>query len=133
MQLAGSPITLGSDSHAVIDPFEEMRALEMDERLATRQRGHWTAIELLAAGTAHDSLGFVDAGRIAVGQRADLVTLDTTTTRTAGTGADENTAAFAATAADVVHVVADGRVIATSDDHEEIGRELAAAIERVHR
>ncbi|MEP9363314.1 formimidoylglutamate deiminase [Nocardioides sp. CN2-186] len=133
LQLAGSPITLGSDSHAVIDPFEEMRALEMDERLATHQRGHWTASELISAGTAHDSLGFADAGRIAVGERADLVTIDTATIRTAGTGADANTAAFAATAADVVHVVADGRVVATRDDHEEIGRELAAAIERVLR
>ena len=34
---AGCRITLGSDSHAVIDPFEEMRGLEMDERLATQR------------------------------------------------------------------------------------------------
>ena len=46
---AGSRLTLGSDSHAVIDPFEEMRAVELDERLATQQRGHWTAAELLDA------------------------------------------------------------------------------------
>ena len=44
---AGSPLTLGSDSHAVIDLFEEMRAVELDERLATLQRGHWSAAELL--------------------------------------------------------------------------------------
>ncbi len=129
---AGAPLTLGSDSHAVIDLFEEMRALEMDERLATQQRGHWTAAELIAAATAHDSLGFDDAGSIAVGRRADLVTIDTASTRTAGTGADENTAAFAATAADVTQVVVDGRVVASTNDREEIGRELAAAIERVH-
>jgi formiminoglutamate deiminase len=125
---AGATITLGSDSHAVIDLLEEMRALELDERLATQQRGHWTAAELLAAGTAHESLGFDDAGSIAVGQRADLVTIDTGSTRTAGTGADEGTAVFAATSADVTHVIADGRVVATRDDHEDIGRELAAAI-----
>ena len=47
---AGSPLTLGSDSHAVIDLFEEMRAVELDERLATRRRGHWTSAELLDAG-----------------------------------------------------------------------------------
>ena len=127
---AGSPLTLGSDSHAVIDLFEEMRALEMDERLATQQRGHWTAADLLSAATAHDSLGFADAGAIAVGQRADLVTLDTRTPTTAGTGADENTAVFAATAADVTQVVVDGRVTFTADDRETIGRELATAIER---
>lgn len=128
---AGSPLTLGSDSHAVIDLFEEMRAVEMDERLATRTRGHWTAAELLAAATTtgHAGLGFPDAGAIAVGQRADLVTLDTASARTAGTGADAHTAVFAATAADVVHVVADGRVTFRDDDRERVGRDLADAIE----
>ncbi|GAW51656.1 MULTISPECIES: formimidoylglutamate deiminase [unclassified Nocardioides] len=129
---AGSPLTLGSDSHAVIDLFEEMRATELDERLATQQRGHWTAAELLGAATAHDSLGFDDAGAIAVGRRADLVTIDTSTPSTAGTGADENTAVFAATAADVVHVVVDGRAVFAADDREQIGLELAAAIGKVH-
>jgi formiminoglutamate deiminase len=128
---AGSPITLGSDSHAVIDLFEEMRALEMDERLASETRGHWSATELLATATAHGSLGFEDAGSIAVGQRADLVTIDTASPRTAGTGADENTAAFAAGAADVTAVVCDGRVVFTKGDEAEIGRELEAAIEEL--
>ncbi len=125
---AGARVTLGSDSHAVIDLFEEMKALEGHERLATERRGHWTAAELLATATAHDTLGFADAGAIAVGQRADLVTLDTRSARTAGTGADEHTAAFAATAADVTQVVADGRVVYTSADDEQIGRELDEAI-----
>ena len=127
---AGSPLTLGSDSHAVIDPFEEMRAVELDERLATRQRGHWRAEELLAAGThtGHASLGFADVGRIAAGQRADLVTLDTASPRTAGTGRDEGTAVFAATAADVRQVMVDGRVVVRQGDREEIGRELDKAI-----
>lgn len=132
LQAAGSRLTLGSDSHAVIDGFEEMRALEMDERLASQQRGHWSAIELLTAATAtgQASLGFADAGRIAVGQRADLVTVDTTSARTAGTGADAHTAVFAATSADVRHVVADGRVV-FQGDHGAVGRALATAIERV--
>ena len=130
---AGTPLTLGSDSHAVVDLFEEMRAVELDERLASQQRGHWTAAELLAMATAHESLGFADAGVIAVGKRADLVTIDTASPRTAGTGADAHTAVFAATAADVTQVVVDGRVVATRDDHEQIGRELAAAIEKVWR
>jgi formiminoglutamate deiminase len=99
---AGSRLTLGSDSHAVIDLFEEMRAVEMHERLATQQRGHWSASELLAAATydGHASLGFTDAGRIAVGQRADLVTVDLDTWRTRGTGATAETLVYAATAAD---------------------------------
>jgi len=101
---AGSRLTLGSDSHAVIDLFEEMRAVEMHERLATRERGHWTAAELLAAATydGHASLGFADAGRIDVGQHADLVTVDLDTWRTRGAGATAETLVFAATAADVV-------------------------------
>lgn len=127
---AGARLSLGSDSHAVIDPFEEMRALELDERLATQQRGHWAAADLLAAGTRHDSLGFPDAGRIAVGARADLVTVATDTPTTAGTGADEQTAVFAATAADVTHVVADGRVV-FDGDRAAVGRALADEIERL--
>ena len=130
---AGVPLTLGSDSHAVVDPFEEMRALELDERLATQRRGHWSAAELLDAATVrgHASLGWDDAGAIAVGRRADLVTIDTASPRTAGTGADEHTAVFAATAADVTHVVVDGRVVLRQGEAEEIGGELDAAIGRL--
>jgi formiminoglutamate deiminase len=100
---AGARLTLGSDSHAVIDLFEEMRAVEMHERLATQERGHWSAVELLTAATAtgHESLGFPDAGRIAEGQRADLVTVDLASIRTRGTGASPETLVFAATGADV--------------------------------
>jgi len=128
---AGSPLTLGSDSHAVVDLLEEMRAVEMDERLASQQRGHWSAAELLraATGSGHRSLGFADGGRIEVGARADLVTLDTATSRTAGTGAGLETVVFAATGADVVQVVSGGRVVAT--DPTEVGRDLDATIRRV--
>ncbi len=129
---SGSPLTLGSDSHAVIDLFEEMRAVELDERLATRARGHWSAAELLAAATrdGQASLGFSDAGRIAVGQWADLVTLDLTSPRTAGCGASAETAVFAATAADVRHVVSGGRVVSTGDPGESraVGEELDRAL-----
>ncbi|GAA4670374.1 formimidoylglutamate deiminase [Nocardioides nanhaiensis] len=127
---AGSPLTLGSDSHAVVDLFEEMRAVELHERLVSGRRGHWSAAELLDAATAvgHASLGFADAGEIAVGRRADLVTLTTDGPATAGTGADEHTAVFAATAADVVHVVADGRVVHTAAQRPEVGALLAEAV-----
>lgn len=127
---AGSPLTLGSDSHAVVDLFEEMRAVELHERLVSGRRGHWSAAELLGAATAvgQASLGFADAGEIAVGRRADLVTLATGSPATAGTGADEQTAVFAATAADVVHVVADGRVVHTAGQRPEVGAQLAGAV-----
>lgn len=132
---AGARLTLGSDSHAVVDPFEEMRAVELDERLATRQRGHWTAAELLAAATTdgHASLGWDDAGAIATGRRADLVVLDPASVRTAGTGRDENTVVFAAAAEDVRRVMADGRWIVEDGDRAGIGRELDEVMERIWR
>jgi formiminoglutamate deiminase len=116
---SGSALTLGSDSHAVIDLFEEMRAVELDERLATHQRGHWSAPELLAAATSagHRSLGFPDAGRIEPGARADLVAVRLDSVRTAGTGAGPETAVFAATAADVTDVIASGRLLVVDSTH----------------
>jgi formiminoglutamate deiminase len=125
---AGARLTLGTDSHAVIDMGEEMRAIELDERLVTRERGHWQAAALLAAatGAGHASLGFADAGRLAVGQWADLVTVDTESVRTAGTGAGEESVVFAATAADITHVVASGRRLDL--DRAAVGADLVAAI-----
>jgi cytosine/adenosine deaminase-related metal-dependent hydrolase len=129
---AGAVVTLGSDSHAVIDPFEEMRALELDERLASHQRGHWSAAELLTAASAagHRSLGFADAGEIAVGHRADLVTIELASPRTAGAGDDEHAAVFAAGAADVTRVMVDGRVV-FDGDHGGIGAALRETIGRI--
>ena len=116
---AGSALTLGSDSHAVIDLFEEMRAVELDHRLATQERGHWSAAELLKAATAdgHRSLGFADAGVIEVGARADLVAVRLDSARTAGTGRTVETMVFAASAADVTDVVAGGRQMVAGGNH----------------
>jgi formiminoglutamate deiminase len=128
---AGSPLTLGSDSHAVVDLFEEMRAVELDERLATQRRGHWSADELLTAATAagHASLGFHDAGRIAVGAPADLVTVDLESIRTAGTGRGAEAAVFAASAADVTHVVCAGRLLDTEPDGHLLARTIDAVLD----
>jgi formiminoglutamate deiminase len=128
LETAGSALTLGSDSHAMIDMFEEMRAVELDERLVSQRRGTWHADELLTAATAngHRSLGFVDAGRIAVGYWADLVTLDVTAPRTAGSGAGTETAVFAATPAEVSHIVASGHPVVL--DRPGVGALLDRAI-----
>lgn len=128
---AGVVLTLGSDSHAVIDLNEEMRAVELDERLRSMHRGHFTADELLVAATAdgHASLGLPDAGRIAPGAWADLVTFDMQSPRLAGTGANAESVVFAATAADISHVVASGRRIEL--DPGGVGAALTAAIGRV--
>jgi formiminoglutamate deiminase len=124
---AGAALTLGTDSHAVIDLFEEMRAVELDERLISGRRGSWEAADLLFAATSQgqESLGF-SAGCIEPGAWADLVTLDLTSPRTAGAGAGAEAAVFAATAADVTSVVASGRRIDL--DPEATGYQLQEAI-----
>ncbi|MFG3685671.1 formimidoylglutamate deiminase [Micromonospora sp. NPDC047740] len=133
MAEAGSPLSLGSDSHAVVDLFEEARAVELDERLRTRRRGHFTAAELLTAATVggHAALGWGDAGRLSVGDRADLVTVRLDSARTAGV--PPVGAFFAATAADVTHVVVDGRTVVADGRHRtvDVPTELRAAIEEV--
>ncbi|MEU5912814.1 formimidoylglutamate deiminase [Micromonospora sp. NPDC047527] len=130
---AGIRLSLGSDSHAVIDLFEEARAVELDERLRTRRRGHFTPAELLTAATAtgHAALGWADAGRIAVGARADLVTVRLDSARTAGV--PPVGAFFAASAADVDQVLVDGRVVVADGRHltVDVPTELAASIEAV--
>lgn len=128
----GATLSLGSDSHAVIDIFAEARAVEMHERLRTEQRGHFDAAELMSAATldGHRALGWNDAGTITVGARADLVTLALSSVRTAG--ADPYAAAiYAATAADVTHVVIDGTSVVEDGRHTtiDVGSALAAAID----
>jgi formiminoglutamate deiminase len=127
---AGSPLSLGSDSHAVIDLFEEARAVELDERLRSERRGHFAAAEMLHAATSagHAALGWSDAGTIAPGGRADLVTVRLDTPRTAGV--DPAGIVFAATAADVAHVVVDGRTVVRDGRHValDVPRALENAI-----
>ena len=128
---AGSPLSLGSDSHAVIDMFAEARAIEMHERLRTETRGHFDVAELMAAATAngHRALGWTDAGTIAPGSRADLVTLRLDSRRTAGAN-PRAAAIYAATVADVTHVVIDGTTVVHDGRHAtiDVGSALATAI-----
>lgn len=130
---AGAALTLGSDSHAVIDLFEEARAVELNERLRTERRGHWTAAELLAAATAngHRSLGWPQAGRLEPGAVADLVTVALDSPRTAGSRPDSlvETAVFAASAADVRAVTVAGRPVVREGRHVRVG-DVADALGR---
>jgi len=128
---AGSSLGLGSDQHVVIDLLEEARALEMDDRLASRERGRFTVTELLAALSAagQSSIGWPDGGSLRVGARADLVAVRLDSVRTAG--ADPAQAVLAATAADVDTVVVDGRTVVACGSHRlgDVGRLLREAIE----
>jgi formiminoglutamate deiminase len=128
---AGSPLCLGSDSHAVVDLFEEARGVEMHERLSTQRRGHFAPADLVRAATAagHAACGWDDAGTLAVAGRADLVTVRLDSPRTAGV--EPVAVVFAATAADVTDVLVDGRPVVRAGRHTtvDVGAALAGALQ----
>jgi formiminoglutamate deiminase len=130
---AGSSLTLGSDQQAVIDPFEELRGVELHERLATGERGRFTPAELImiASASGYHSLGWSGGGRIADGAHADFVVVRSDSVRTAGARPDQ--VAYAATAADVDQVVVDGQVIVRGGRHRlgSPARLLTAALDQL--
>ncbi|MEU7583359.1 formimidoylglutamate deiminase [Streptomyces sp. NPDC041068] len=135
LQRAGSPLSLGSDSHAVIDILEEARAMELNERLRSHTRGHWTAAALLRAATAdgHAALGWADAGVLEPGALADLTTIALDSVRTAGPvpRLAAETAVFAATSADVRHTVVGGRHVVRDGTHTSVENVPSALAEAV--
>jgi cytosine/adenosine deaminase-related metal-dependent hydrolase len=106
--------------------------VELDERLATQVRGQHTASQLLTAATVdgHRSIGWADAGALVVGGLADLVSVRLDSVRTAGATPHTALAAavFAASAADVHHVVSGGRVVVRDSQH--IGLDVATELAR---
>jgi len=146
---AGCRLTVGSDSQAVIDLFEEARRIEMYERLTSMRRGHFTAEALGSALTwdGHASLGWPEAGEIAPGSLADLVTVALDSPRLAGAAGRTGTAAlrdggppdlaalqaviFAAGPADVRNVVIGGRDVVAGGQHQlvpDVAAALSAAV-----
>jgi formiminoglutamate deiminase len=121
---AGAPLSVGSDSNAVVDLFEEARGVELDERLASERRGHWSAAALLDAATGHGyaSLGWREGGRLAPGALADFVTVGLGSVRLAGTrpATALESLVFAAGAADVREVVVAGRRVVAGGRHTRI-------------
>ena len=130
---AGAALSLGSDQHAVIDLLEEARALEMHERLASLRRGRLQPADLLAALTAHASIGWPEAGRLETGAAADLVAVRLDTVRTAGAAPEQ--VVLAATAADVDTVLVQGRVVVEGGRHRlgDVGALLRETIEPLWR
>ncbi|HZD38307.1 MAG TPA: amidohydrolase family protein, partial [Actinomycetes bacterium] len=99
------------------------------------RRGHHPPAALLAAATSGGmaAIGWPDAGRLEAGALADFATLDLSSPRLAGARRDElvDQVVFAATAADVTHVVVAGRPVVEQGHHlaiGDVGQALAKAI-----
>ncbi|MDH6235819.1 formimidoylglutamate deiminase [Cryobacterium sp. CG_9.6] len=118
---AGVNLTVGSDSHAVIDLFEETRGIELGERVRSGHRGYFRACDLLESATSRGaaSLGWPELGRLIVGALADFVTVSPDSVRMAGAEPKTflETVVFAAVASDVHHVVVNGVTVVEKGTH----------------
>ena len=142
---AGARIALGSDSHTVIDPFEEMRLVEYHERLRRLRRvvldvpGEDGRLEvaplLLEMGTADGARSLrIPAGRLEAGRLADFIAVDLEHPALAGW--DPTTLAAMLTLSAPTDVVADawvggvrrieGRAHRLDDEATRAFREVAA-------
>ncbi len=140
MAAAGTVLSLGSDSHATIDLFEEARAVEHDERLATGRRGVHRPADLLAAATrgGATSLGWEQPARagIQVGAPADFIAVSLDGVRMAGFDARHGAAflVHAASAGDVRDAWLGGKAVVRDGRHltvPDVAARLDAAIRAV--
>jgi formiminoglutamate deiminase len=127
-------LSVGSDSQAMIDLFEEARAVELDNRLGTGIRGVYSAASLAAAitGGGYRSLGWPEGGVLRPSALADLTTVALDTVRLAGTEPEIalDSVIFAGAAGDVSDVMVAGQFIVRNGAHVsiEVAAELDAAI-----
>lgn len=127
---AGAALSLGSDQNVLCDPLEEMRRLEMDQRLARGTRENFTPVALVNAltTTGQESLGWAGPGGLVEGASADLVHLDTSSAALAGARVDR--IPLLAAARDVADVWVSGRRVVEGGHHRdvEVAAELARSI-----
>jgi formimidoylglutamate deiminase len=140
---AGGRLCVGSDSQSGVDPAEELRWLEYQQRLRKRRRGVLatnaephvgTRLWRDAAQYGAQAIGQA-AGTIAVGQRADWLVLDAAHPSMAGAAADEalDHLLFAGGSAAIRDVMVAGRWVIQDGRHQsqEIAhREFAAVMRR---
>ncbi len=137
LALAGAGLCLGSDSHAAVDILEEARTVELDQRAATHERGVFEvqALASMATSGGYRSLGWRDDGTLEAGALADFATVGLDSVRMAGVDAGSALAAtiFAATSADVHHLVVGGRTVVHAGIHTtiDVAGELASAVSEV--
>ena len=120
LSAGGAVLSLGSDSNAFIDLFEEARAVETDERLVTGKRGVHSPASLLIAATTGGAtaLGWGQYG-IQIGAPADFIALSLDSVRLASFDGAHGAAhiVHAASAADVRDVWVGGRQIVQDHQH----------------
>ncbi|UJR79287.1 formimidoylglutamate deiminase [Sandaracinus amylolyticus] len=114
MRAAGVRLCTGADSHAISDPFEEARAVELDDR--TRAEARHVAADaddLLAAlaGEGYASIGWDDA------EREDEVRLDASDPALVGTGTSSDAVIWGASPRCVREVRVAGRTIVADGQH----------------
>ncbi|GAA4360111.1 formimidoylglutamate deiminase [Paeniglutamicibacter cryotolerans] len=110
---AGAVISLGTDQHAVVDPYLEQRALEHGERLRSGVRGRFSPTEIAAAARAGGlrSLGLAE--------NEDHLVVRADTMRTIGSRAAQ--LPLTATAADIAEVHINGVLVAKDGIHTTLG------------
>lgn len=123
---AGAVISLGTDQHAVVDPYLEQRALEHGERLRSGMRGRFSPAEISSAAREGGlrSLGLAP--------NDDHLVVRTDSLRTAGSIAAQ--LPMVATSADVAEVHINGAQVAADGIHSALGdpAELFAAFFAEH-
>jgi formiminoglutamate deiminase len=138
LSAGGAVLSLGTDSNAFIDMFEEARAVETDERLVTGKRGVHSPASLLIAATSGGAtaLGWGQYG-IQVGAPADFIALSLDSVRLASFNAANAAAHIVHSAApsDVRDVWVGGRQIVQDHQHLTVsdvvgglGRAIAAVV-----
>jgi formiminoglutamate deiminase len=134
---AGSRLTIGTDSNALIEPLEEARAIELDERLASGVRGGHSGASLLEAATAsgYVCLSWPEGGAIREGALADLVAVRLDGVNLAGTPTEDliDALVFAGGATDVGDVIVGGEFVVRDGAHVslDVTRDLAEAVAAV--
>lgn len=110
---AGAILSLGTDQHAVVDPYLEQRALEFGERLRSGERGRFSPAEISAAAR--------DGGLRSLGlsENDDHLVVRTDSVRTAGSRVAQ--LPLTATATDVVEVHVNGEQVAADGIHSRLG------------
>lgn len=109
---AGATLAIGSDQNAVVDPFLEIRGLEMQDRLGSLRRGRFSMRELGGAMSAGGYRSLGHSAPLTVGGPLDLVEIDPRSVRTIG--AEPEQLILCASASDVQRVVVGGRIVSSA-------------------